>query len=104
MVDYCSNKIVNRNVIFFLLRFWVFFCSGKFYRWAKGAQIRGNLDMLESWAAECGLQDESSHYLKRLSTAADLLATPKVQLLQVSNRYRESEENLKLKILEESTF
>ena len=57
--------------------------GGKFYRWAKGAQIRGNLDLLESWAAEVKLQDEANEYLSRLSTAADLLATPKVQLLQV---------------------
>ena len=39
--------------------------------------------MLESWASQYGLQEEALHYLKRLSTAADLLATPKVQLLQV---------------------
>lgn len=58
--------------------------GGKFYRWAKGAQIRGNLDLLESWAAQVQLQDEANEYLNRLSTAADLLATPKVQLLQVS--------------------
>lgn len=56
--------------------------GGKFYRWAKGAQIRGNLDMLESWAAQVQLHDEANEYLIRLSTAADLLATPKVQLLQ----------------------
>lgn len=59
--------------------------GGKFYRWAKGAQIRGNLDMLESWAAQVQLHDEANEYLIRLSTAADLLATPKVQLLQVSS-------------------
>lgn len=57
--------------------------GGKFYRWAKGAQIRGNLDLLESWAAQVQLQDEANEYLSILSTAADLLATPKVQLLQV---------------------
>lgn len=56
--------------------------GGKFYRWAKGAQIRGNLDLLESWAAQVQLQDEANEYLSILSTAADLLATPKVQLLQ----------------------
>ncbi|EDO30290.1 predicted protein, partial [Nematostella vectensis] len=56
--------------------------GGKFYRWAKGAQIRGNLDALEAWASQVGLQDEYVHYLQRLSTAVDLLATPKVQLLQ----------------------
>ncbi|KAK3710657.1 hypothetical protein QZH41_011014, partial [Actinostola sp. cb2023] len=56
--------------------------GGKFYRWAKGAQIRGNLDALEGWASQVELQQEYVHYLTRLSTAADLLATPKVQLLQ----------------------
>lgn len=59
--------------------------GGKFYRWAKGAQIRGNLDALEGWATQVQLQEEYVHYLTRLSTAADLLATPKVQLLQVLN-------------------
>jgi hypothetical protein len=57
--------------------------GGKFYRWAKGAQIRGNLDMLEGWASDVGLQEEAADYLRRLSSAADVLATPKVQLLQV---------------------
>ena len=58
--------------------------GGKFYRWAKGAQIRGNLDMLEGWATDVGLQEEAADYLRRLSSAADVLATPKVQLLQVT--------------------
>lgn len=57
--------------------------GGKFYRWAKGAQIRGNLDLLEGWAADVGLQEEAADYLRKLSSAADVLATPKVQLLQV---------------------
>lgn len=59
--------------------------GGKFYRWAKGAQIRGNLDLLEGWAADVGLQEEAADYLRKLSSAADVLATPKVQLLQVRN-------------------
>ena len=58
--------------------------GGKFYRWAKGAQIRGNLDMLEGWATDVGLQEEAADYLRRLSSAADVLAIPKVQLLQVT--------------------
>ena len=49
-----------------------------------GAQIRGNLDMLEGWASEVGLQEEATDYLRKLSSAADVIATPKVQLLQVS--------------------
>lgn len=60
--------------------------GGKFYRWAKGAQIRGNLDLLEGWALDVGLQEEAADYLKKLSSAADVLATPKVQLLQVKRK------------------
>ncbi|XP_028413193.1 ras-associating and dilute domain-containing protein-like [Dendronephthya gigantea] len=58
--------------------------GGKFYRWAKGAQIRGNLDLLEGWALDVGLQEEAADYLRKLSSAADVLATPKVQLLQAT--------------------
>ena len=58
----------------------VLFCLHAF----TGAQIRGNLDMLEGWASEVGLQEEATDYLRKLSSAADVIATPKVQLLQVS--------------------
>lgn len=40
--------------------------------------------MLEGWASDVGLQEEATDYLRKLSSAADVIATPKVQLLQVS--------------------
>ncbi|XP_038064126.1 ras-associating and dilute domain-containing protein-like isoform X2 [Patiria miniata] len=57
--------------------------DGKFYKWSKGAQIRGNLDVLEAWVQDHGLQDQSK-FLTRVSMAIDLLATPKVQLIQAN--------------------
>ncbi|XP_022095522.1 ras-associating and dilute domain-containing protein-like isoform X2 [Acanthaster planci] len=55
--------------------------DGKFYKWSKGAQIRGNLDVLEAWIQDHSLQDQAK-FLIRVSMATDLLATPKVQLIQ----------------------
>lgn len=94
--DIVKTYMVHDDIIHQLFAYLFFFTNaslfntlmergagGKFYRWAKGAQIRGNLDVLESWAAHVQLQDEANEYLNILSTAADLLATPKVQLLQV---------------------
>ena len=56
----------------------------KYLRWSKGVQMRGNLDTLESWASDNGLQVANTH-LHKICGVADLLATPKVQLLQVMN-------------------
>ncbi|XP_066291857.1 ras-interacting protein 1-like isoform X2 [Branchiostoma lanceolatum] len=56
--------------------------GGRFYKWQKGVQIRGNLDQLEGWAADAGLGEEAGRFLAKLSAAVDLLATPKVHLLQ----------------------
>lgn len=94
--DVVKSFLVHDDIIHQLFAYLFFFTNaslfntlmergagGKFYRWAKGAQIRGNLDVLESWAAQAELHNEANEYLNILSTAADLLATPKVQLLQV---------------------
>lgn len=93
--DVVKSFLVHDDIIHQLFAYLFFFTNaslfntlmergagGKFYRWAKGAQIRGNLDLLETWAAQVELHDEANEYLSILSTAADLLATPKVQLLQ----------------------
>ncbi|XP_074638048.1 ras-associating and dilute domain-containing protein-like [Acropora palmata] len=93
--DVVKSFLVHDDIIHQLFAYLFFFTNaslfntlmergagGKFYRWAKGAQIRGNLDLLESWAAQVELHNEANEYLNILSTAADLLATPKVQLLQ----------------------
>ncbi|XP_033100429.1 ras-associating and dilute domain-containing protein-like isoform X2 [Anneissia japonica] len=57
--------------------------SRKFFKWSKGVQLRGNLDFIESWIQDQGLE-EISHFLGLISTAADLLATPKIQLMQAT--------------------
>eukprot|EP00111_Clytia_hemisphaerica_P011167 TCONS_00032689-protein len=57
--------------------------GGKFYRWTKGVQMRGNLDLLESWAQSNHLKNQYEEYLAKFQCAVDLLATPKAQLLQI---------------------
>ncbi|XP_071504818.1 ras-associating and dilute domain-containing protein-like [Diadema antillarum] len=55
--------------------------GGKFFKWSKGAQIRGNLDLLELWIHEKDLKLQV-RFLQKVSSATDLLATPKLQLAQ----------------------
>ena len=57
--------------------------GGKFYKWTKGVQMRGNLDVLEEWAQVNGLANQFDEYLAKFQSAVNLLATPKVELLQV---------------------
>ena len=57
--------------------------SQREFRWSRGVQLRGNLDLVEGWATDAGLGDEASAFLSKVSALADLLATPKLQLLQV---------------------
>ena len=57
--------------------------GGKFYRWTKGVQIRGNLDVLEDWAGQNGLQDQFGEHLKKVVAAIALMSIPKAQLMQV---------------------
>jgi len=54
--------------------------GGKFYRWTKGVQIRGNLDVLEEFANRNGLQDQFSVHMKKIVAAIALLSIPKAQL------------------------
>lgn len=68
------------------------FCShegsgGSFYQWSRGVQIRANLDLLIDWAHGAGLNDLAHSYLLKLSSAVNLLATPKENLLQVRDQY-----------------
>ncbi|XP_070581241.1 ras-associating and dilute domain-containing protein-like isoform X2 [Ptychodera flava] len=94
--DLVHNLQVHPQIIRQLFAYLLFFTNaslfnmlmergagGKFYKWSKGAQIRGNLDQIESWAQEHELMQEASTFLRTLSSAADLLATPKVQLLNL---------------------
>ncbi|XP_077865256.1 ras-associating and dilute domain-containing protein-like [Saccoglossus kowalevskii] len=94
--DLVHNLHVHPQIIHQLFAYLFFFTNaslfnmlmergtgGKFYKWSKGVQIRGNLDLIESWTQEHGLHDEAASFLKTLSTASGLLATPKVQLLHM---------------------
>ncbi|XP_016141613.1 ras-associating and dilute domain-containing protein [Sinocyclocheilus grahami] len=58
--------------------------GGAFYCWARGVQVRANLDLLMDWAHGAGLADLAHTYLLKLSSAVNLLATPKENLLQMS--------------------
>eukprot|EP00794_Sanderia_malayensis_P009188 gene9188-10162_t len=57
--------------------------GGKFYRWTKGVQIRGNLDVLEDWASQSGLQEQFGEHMKKIVAAVAMLSIPKAQLLQM---------------------
>lgn len=49
--------------------------------------MRGNLDVLETWLNDHDLEDLTK-YLTRVSMVIDLLATPKVQLMQVRRSFK----------------
>uniref|UniRef100_A0A3Q0SC75 Ras association and DIL domains 2a n=1 Tax=Amphilophus citrinellus TaxID=61819 RepID=A0A3Q0SC75_AMPCI len=55
-----------------------------FYQWARGVQIRANLDLLMDWNQSIGLGDLATEFFQKLSAAVNLLATPKETLLQAS--------------------
>ncbi|XP_064627342.1 ras-associating and dilute domain-containing protein-like isoform X2 [Lineus longissimus] len=54
----------------------------KYYKWSKGVQIRGNMDAIDGWASEHGMQEVADKYLGKIDSLANLLATPRVQLQQ----------------------
>ncbi|KAL2077999.1 hypothetical protein ACEWY4_025684 [Coilia grayii] len=56
--------------------------GGAFYQWSRGVQIRANLDLLMDWAHGVELGELALGCLNKLSTAVNLLATPKEHLLQ----------------------
>lgn len=56
-----------------------------FYQWSRGVQIRANLDLIMDWAHGVELGELALGCLSKLSTAVNLLATPKEHLLQVYN-------------------
>ncbi|XP_043088587.1 ras-associating and dilute domain-containing protein-like isoform X2 [Puntigrus tetrazona] len=58
--------------------------GGGFYQWSRGVQIRANLDLLMDWIQSIGLGDLAADFFQRLSSAVNLLATPKETLLQAS--------------------
>ncbi|XP_055039882.2 ras-associating and dilute domain-containing protein-like isoform X2 [Misgurnus anguillicaudatus] len=58
--------------------------GGNFYQWSRGVQIRANLDLLMDWIQSVGLGDLATDFFQKLSSAVNLLATPKETLLQTS--------------------
>ncbi|XP_028845329.1 ras-associating and dilute domain-containing protein-like isoform X2 [Denticeps clupeoides] len=58
--------------------------GGGYYQWSHGVQIRANLDTLMDWIHEAGLGELALECLSKLSTAVNLIATPKDHLLQDS--------------------
>ncbi|XP_056326003.1 ras-associating and dilute domain-containing protein [Danio aesculapii] len=58
--------------------------GGGFFCWSRGVQIRANLDLLLDWTEASGLSDLAQHFLLKLSSAVNLLATPRETLLQMS--------------------
>uniref|UniRef100_UPI003AAFDD4D ras-associating and dilute domain-containing protein n=1 Tax=Centroberyx gerrardi TaxID=166262 RepID=UPI003AAFDD4D len=57
-----------------------------FYQWSRGVRIRANLDLLLDWAhgAGSGLGELALEHTHTLSSAVNLLATPRENLLQTS--------------------
>ncbi|KAI1896603.1 hypothetical protein AGOR_G00096470 [Albula goreensis] len=60
--------------------------GGRFYQWSRGVQIRANLDLLMDWIQSVELGNLASDFFQKLSSAVNLLATPKENLLQASWR------------------
>lgn len=56
-----------------------------FYRWCRGVRMRANLDLLLDWAQESGLGELALEHTQTLSSAINLLATPRKNLLQVKH-------------------
>lgn len=56
-----------------------------FYRWCRGVRMRANLDLLLGWAQETGLGELALEHTQTVSSAINLLATPRKNLLQVKH-------------------
>ncbi|KAM9816832.1 ras-associating and dilute domain-containing protein [Neosynchiropus ocellatus] len=55
-----------------------------FYQWSRGVCMRANLDLLLDWAHTAGLGELALEHTLTFSTAINLLATPRKNLLQTS--------------------
>ncbi|XP_034717216.1 ras-associating and dilute domain-containing protein [Etheostoma cragini] len=55
-----------------------------FYQWSRGVRMRANLDLLLDWAHAAGLGQLALEHTHTLSSAINLLATPRKNLLQTS--------------------
>ena len=59
--------------------------SMKYYKWELGVRIRGNLELIESWAADNDCMNQCTKHLEKISTLANLLATPRGQFAKVTS-------------------
>ncbi|XP_074518620.1 ras-associating and dilute domain-containing protein-like [Halichoeres trimaculatus] len=55
-----------------------------FYQWSRGVRMRSNLNFLLDWAQTAGLGELALKHTHTLSSAINLLATPRKNLLQKS--------------------
>lgn len=55
-----------------------------FYQWSRGVCMQANLDLLLDWAQSNGLGEVAVEHMHTLSSAVNLLATPRKNLLQMS--------------------
>ncbi|XP_014916080.1 ras-associating and dilute domain-containing protein-like [Poecilia latipinna] len=53
-----------------------------FYQWSRGVRMRANLDLVLDWAHAAGLGELALEHTHTLSSAINLLATPRKNLLQ----------------------
>ncbi|XP_039991396.1 ras-associating and dilute domain-containing protein [Xiphias gladius] len=55
-----------------------------FYQWSRGVRMRANLDLLLDWAHAAGQGELALEHTHTLSSAINLLATPRKNLLQTT--------------------
>lgn len=53
-----------------------------FYQWSRGVHLRASLDLILDWAHESGLGQLAQEHTVKLSSAINLLATPRKTLLK----------------------
>lgn len=58
-----------------------------FYQWSRGVCMQANLDLLLDWAQSNGLGEVAVEHTHTLSSAINLLATPRNNLLQVTQTF-----------------
>uniref|UniRef100_A0A8C4T923 Ras association and DIL domains n=1 Tax=Erpetoichthys calabaricus TaxID=27687 RepID=A0A8C4T923_ERPCA len=54
------------------------------FQWSRGIQIQGTLRMLADWARNAGLSHLADDFFAKFSATANILATPMLQLIQMS--------------------
>lgn len=62
-----------------------------FYQWSRGVCMQANLDLLLDWAQSNGLGEVAVEHTHTLSSAINLLATPRKHLLQVTQKFMHSD-------------